>query len=156
MILEASSHQIPEMNEVILAAKRHWGYPEEMITAWLPDLLVDEGVLASRRFWTLEDEGRIAGVFSISVNKELCCELEDFWVLPQFMGQGAGRMMFGFVQDWLQTRQLSELMIVADPNAKGFYERMGAVMVGSQPSVPEGRQLPVMRYALEPTPTREF
>lgn len=153
-IIRARAQHISEMNEVILSAKGHWGYSQEMMDVWLPDLIVDEVVLASRHFWVLENEGRIAGVFSISVDAEQCCELEDFWVLPELMGKGAGRIMFGFIQNWLQIQQLSELVIVSDPHAKGFYERMGAEEVGYQPSLPEGRKLPVMRYVLEPRPPR--
>ncbi len=145
-IIKATSQHIPEMNEVILAAKSHWGYSQKMMDIWLPDLIVDEVVLASRHFWVLDTEGRIAGVFSVSVDSEQCCELEDFWVLPQMMGKGAGRIMFGFIQRWMQAQQVTELLIVSDPHAKGFYERMGAQEVGLQPSLPEGRKLPVMRY----------
>lgn len=149
-VIEATAQHIPAMNEVILAAKRHWGYSEELMSVWLPDLLVDQVILASRHFWLLEAEAGIVGVLSISVDEDQLCELEDFWVLPEFMGNGAGRMMFDFVQDWLRKQQLSELMIASDPNAKGFYERMGAVEVGFRPSQPEGRMLPLMRYVCDP------
>ncbi len=147
-ILRAEERHISEMNEVILSAKRHWGYGEEMMQVWLPELLVDEAVLASRHFWILEREGQLASVFSISMGDDQSCELEDFWVLPKFMGKGAGRIMFEFVVGWLREQRLVDLTIVSDPNAKGFYESMGAVEVGMQPSLPEGRSLPVMRYAL--------
>ncbi|KZK96382.1 acetyltransferase [Pseudovibrio sp. Ad5] len=153
-IIRARAQHISEMNEVILSAKGHWGYSQEMMDVWLPDLIVDAVVLANRHFWVLEAEGRIVGVFSISVDAEQRSELEDFWVSPQLMGRGAGRIMFGFIQNWLQDQQLPELVIVSDPHAKGFYERMGAEEIGFQPSLPAGRKLPVMRYVLEPRPLR--
>ncbi|WP_054783410.1 GNAT family N-acetyltransferase [Pseudovibrio denitrificans] len=148
-IIAAIPQHLSQMNEVILSAKRHWGYSEEMMSAWLPDLLVDEDVLASRHFWVLEEKGSVAGVFSISVEDDQSCELEDFWVSPRLMGRGAGRLMFVFIQNWLREQQLPELTIVSDPNAKGFYEHMGAEVVGTKPSLPVGRTLPVMRFTLE-------
>jgi hypothetical protein len=39
---------------------------------------------------------------------------------------------------------VEELRVVSDPNAAGFYLRMGACQVGEQASVPVGRRLPVL------------
>lgn len=44
---------------------------------------------------------------------------------------------------------LSSLLIDADPNAEGFYLRMGAERVGEVPSGSiSGRMLPLLRYGL--------
>lgn len=144
-IIKATAEHISEMNALILASKRFWGYSEEIMALWLDDLRVDAQVLASRSFWVVQADARLAGVFSISQDRA-GCELEDFWVHPECMGEGLGRFMFAFVVQWLVQQDVTEMTIVADRHAKAFYERMGAEQIGNVTSQPAGRTLPLMRF----------
>mgnify|MGYP003693542487 CR=1 FL=1 len=41
------------------------------------------------------------------------------------------------------------LIVVSDPNAEGFYLKMGCRRIGTRPSeLEDGRQLPLLRLAL--------
>ena len=70
------------------------------------------------------------------------CELEHFWVMPTHMGAGVGRALFEHAVERCRAIGSRRLWINADPNATGFYERMGARRVGEVPSTPAGRMLP--------------
>jgi len=65
------------------------------------------------------------------------------------MGRGAGRALFDAALAWTRARGRRRLMIAADPNAVGFYRRLGAVEAGTVPSgaIP-GRTLPLLTYAV--------
>ncbi|WP_161569552.1 GNAT family protein [Veronia nyctiphanis] len=45
-------------------------------------------------------------------------------------------------------REVSTLRITSEPNAEGFYRKMGAVTVGEFQSKPAGRVLPMMELEL--------
>ncbi len=144
----AAETDIDDINTVILAAKRHWGYSEELISLWLPDMVVDTKRLQIRQFWVVRSEVSIVGVLSLAETDTTEAELEDLWVLPDYMGMGIGRQMMTFVLGYMRQACISRLKIVAEPNAEGFYRKMGAERIGWQPSIPPGRMLPVM--VLEP------
>ncbi|WP_434361073.1 GNAT family N-acetyltransferase [Parasalinivibrio latis] len=140
----AMEADIDSINEVILAAKRHWGYSEELIAMWLQDMLVDPMRMRTSQFWVMRTNQSIVGVVSLSGTDTPEAELDDLWVLPDQMGMGLGRKMMEFVVAYMRQSGITRLKIVAEPNAEGFYRKMGAVRIGWQPSIPPGRMLPVM------------
>jgi GNAT superfamily N-acetyltransferase len=67
------------------------------------------------------------------------------------MGSGVGRSLFEHARDRARELRLPVLELSADPNAEGFYERMGAKRVGDVPAGMNGaasRVLPRMRINL--------
>ncbi|HLP26672.1 MAG TPA: GNAT family N-acetyltransferase, partial [Acidobacteriota bacterium] len=58
--------------------------------------------------------------------------LEHFWVTPEQIGRGVGRAMFGVALDAARRCGAEVLHIKSDPNAEGFYRRMGARRVGEE------------------------
>ena len=57
-------------------------------------------------------------------------ELEHLWVSPAWIGSGAGRLLFERAMDRAASQGAKLVKIEADPNAEGFYLRMGARRVG--------------------------
>jgi GNAT superfamily N-acetyltransferase len=77
-------------------------------------------------------------------------ELEHLWVSPAWIGTGAGRLLFEHATDLAASRGASSVKIEADPNAEGFYLRMGAKRTGQNVYEIEGhrRALPLMAVEL--------
>ncbi len=69
------------------------------------------------------------------------------WVEPDAMGNGHGRRLFEHAVAIARSLGATALELDADPNAVGFYERMGMERIGETPStlIP-GRALPRMRW----------
>ncbi len=65
------------------------------------------------------------------------------WVDPQHIGVGLGASLFSHAVGTVRAMGGSLLRIASDPDAEGFYLRMGARRVGVVPSKPPGRELPV-------------
>ena len=145
-MVEANQNHLEVINEIILASKRHWGYSESLIDIWKSELLMTPDSFVTKSVWLLIDNSEAIGVASISSNPEQNFELEDFWISPDHIGIGAGRFLFEFVINWLSASNAISLKIVADPNAAGFYKRMGASFVGMILSKPEGREIPEFLY----------
>ncbi len=67
-------------------------------------------------------------------------ELEHLWLLPEKMGLGLGRALFEHAARRAASLGAEILRIEADPNAEGFYLRMGAARVGEIVYELEGRE----------------
>jgi GNAT superfamily N-acetyltransferase len=78
-------------------------------------------------------------------------ELEHMWIRPEHMGTGVGRALFDHVKERATELRISAFEISSDPNAEGFYERMGATRIGEVRSEIEGqpRALPRMKVAID-------
>ena len=94
-----------------------------------------------------EHTGKIVGFVAVS-QKAADAEIEHLWVLPEFMSQGIGRHLFDAALEFCASERVRSIKVVADPNASGFYQRMGCEVVGDEPSRPAGRKLPALRYTL--------
>lgn len=60
------------------------------------------------------------------------------------IGQGIGAQLLAHAVLTMRRDGAGMLRIASDPNAEGFYVKMGARRVGEVPSRPDGRRLPLL------------
>jgi ribosomal protein S18 acetylase RimI-like enzyme len=58
------------------------------------------------------------------------CELDDLFVEPDSMGLGVGRLLVDDVVTRAAAAGASHVEVIANPNAVGFYERLGFEITG--------------------------
>lgn len=58
------------------------------------------------------------------------CELDDLFVEPDSMGLGVGRLLVDDVVTRAAAASASHVDVIANPNAVGFYERLGFEITG--------------------------
>jgi len=76
--------------------------------------------------------------------------LNDLFVAPEAAGQGIGRALWRHAVDVARRLGETQLLVVSDPHAAGFYARMGAQSAGSRPSeIDPARPLPMFRLRLD-------
>jgi len=131
------------LTDIAHEAKAHWGYPPEWMALWRDDLVFEAAAFGRWRIFCAVAGGDVVGVCSVSRDGTQA-ELENIWVLPDFMGHGIGRALFKHAAAEARRDGARRLRIVSDPHARGFYEKLGARRVGSVPSKPEGRRLPCL------------
>jgi GNAT superfamily N-acetyltransferase len=141
MIRRAVAADAAALTALAHAAKRHWRYPEEWIALWRRDLTFTPEFIERHPVHCAVEADVIVGVYAL-LFAGADCELEHFWVMPARMGAGVGRALFEHAVERCRAIGARRLWINADPNAEGFYERMGARRVGEVPSTPAGRMLP--------------
>jgi GNAT superfamily N-acetyltransferase len=132
VICRATPVQAGILTRIAFAAKRHWGYPERWIQLWAPLLTITpESIQRHETYvaWIDEEDEQPAGFCAISQAGERA-SLEHLWVLPEYMGKGIGAALFKHIISRCQELGARVLEIESDPNAQGFYERMGAKKVG--------------------------
>jgi N-acetylglutamate synthase-like GNAT family acetyltransferase len=130
-------------------AKRSWGYPEKLIRLWSADLTVTPEFVARHPVYCAVRDSNVVGFYALS-GDGATRELEQMWVVPQHMGSGVGRLLFRHLCRHLSAAGVKRLRIASDPNAEGFYRRMGATRIGEEPSRPAGRSLPVLVLTFSP------
>ena len=93
------------------------------------------------------DDGEIVGFHGV-----IDSELEWLFVAPHAIGHGVGAALFTDALEIARADGLEVLRIAADPNAAGFYARMGARLIGETPSASiPGRMMPVYAIGLSST-----
>ncbi|HUH99391.1 MAG TPA: GNAT family N-acetyltransferase [Anaerolineales bacterium] len=137
------------LTEIAIAAKGHWGYPARWMQAWKGELTFDAAYLERYESWTALVENRPAGFYTL-LWKEDHAWLENLWVRPAQMGRGIGSALFQHARQLSKERGYPVLRFESDPNAVGFYRKMGAHQIGERHSEVEGqaRLLPVMELEL--------
>jgi len=151
-IVRAKPEDAEALTEIAHAAKRHWGYPEQWIWSWRDILTMRPEFIAANVAYSAMEDDRAVGFYLLTTGSD-GLHLDHLWIAPPAMGRGIGRALFEHAVE--QTRRLGHLSlkIEADPNAEGFYTRMGARRVGSTVTKVEDqrRELPLFVYDLEST-----
>jgi GNAT superfamily N-acetyltransferase len=130
------------LKEIAIAAKAHWGYGVERVREW-----ADQGDFSSARLSELtlfvaEADGRAIAWASLDPRGETAW-LEDLWVEPEWIGTGIGTSLFCRAVDHARATGARAIEWEAEPNALGFYEKMGGRYVRDSTSE-WGRTLSVM------------
>jgi GNAT superfamily N-acetyltransferase len=144
-ILRARRDDAEALTRVSFAAKRHWGYPESWIERWQESLTITPDFIHHNEVYAAVVEEGVIGFYALSgEGSEM--ELEHLWVLPEFIGTGVGRALFDHAVRRAAASGAEVLGIESDPNAEGFYLRMGARRVGevSYPMDGQRRTLPLL------------
>jgi GNAT superfamily N-acetyltransferase len=149
-IVRAKPEDAAALTDIAFAAKRHWGYPEKWIESWRESLTVGPEFIASHETYVAIVDSRRVGFYALD-RKDDRADLLHLWVLPDAMGRGVGRSLF--IHALARTKELGfrNLEIESDPNAEGFYQRMGAHRVGASIKEVDGqrRELPILRYEID-------
>lgn len=138
------------LTAVAHAAKRHWGYPESWIRAWVAALTVTPEYIGAHPTFVAVTNADIVGFCALILEPD-GARLDHLWVLPKAMGGGVGRALFVQAETAARAAGATCLRIVGDPHAERFYQRMGASVYGWEPAPIDGRErfLPLLRKELE-------
>jgi ribosomal protein S18 acetylase RimI-like enzyme len=149
-IQQARPEQAHQLTQIALAAKAHWGYPERWMEIWKPQLTFSPEYFVEYESWVaLLDESPI-GFYTLEARNGKAW-LENLWVLPEYIGKGVGKTLFIHAAELSRERGYKILQLEADPNAVGFYEKMGMYKMGERHSKVDSqpRVLPIMEMRLE-------
>jgi GNAT superfamily N-acetyltransferase len=137
---------IPEQAELLtgiaIASKAHWGYDKEFMERFATVVAITPAYVRENEVWILDETAEIAGFYALIRHGEMG-ELDHLWLLPRHIGKGLGRLLFDHAVGRARDLGLRQLEWEAEPNAIGFYERMGGRTV-RETMGQLGRRLQVM------------
>jgi ribosomal protein S18 acetylase RimI-like enzyme len=149
-IVRAKPEDAAALTEIAHAAKRHWGYPEHWIEAWRDILTMRPEFIAANVAYCAMEDGRAVGFYLLTTQTD-GIHLDHLWILPAAMHRGIGRSLFEHAVAQARHLGFRAIKIEADPNAEGFYRRMGARRFGVNVTAIDGepRELPLLEFRIE-------
>lgn len=147
MIRPAATTEASALTSMALEAKRYWGYPEHWIKHWESDLTISSDFIHDNHVYVAEENGQIQGFYALIVTGNKA-ELDHMWVKPTLIGTGIGKELFLDAMERAAALKVSAVEISSDPNAAGFYRRMGATEIGETDASFDGviRKLPRLKF----------
>ena len=149
VIRPAHADEGERLREITAAAKGVWGYDPGLVRAWAGSLDLSPGRLGAAHVFVADVDGRAIGWAEILPPEGGVCVLEHLWVEPAHMRRGAGSQLFRRSAERAAGLGATALEWEAEPNALGFYARMGGRPVRTTTSE-WGRDLTVMGVLLSP------
>ena len=148
-IRSADPSEADILSQIAFTAKAHWGYPERWLEIWKPQLTFSPEYFEENESWVAETDGIPIAFYTLQ-EKDGNAWLENLFVSPTFIGKGLGKRLFLHAAELSRQRGFWALQLEADPNAAGFYQKMGMYKIGERHSQIEGqpRVLPIMELKL--------
>jgi len=149
-IQRVNPNHAEQLTQIALAAKAHWGYPKRWMEIWKPQLTFSPEYFFENESWMAVVNDSPIGFYTLE-EKNGNAWLENLWVLPEYIGKGIGKSLFLHAAQLSRQRGYQLLQLEADPNAAGFYERMGMHKIAERHYEVEDqpRVLPIMEMKLE-------
>jgi N-acetylglutamate synthase-like GNAT family acetyltransferase len=146
-IVRAHPRDATTLTNIAIEAKRRWGYPEKWMANWREALTIRSEQIETDEVYCATDVDEILGFYALHRDQDVL-RLEHLWVLPKKMKCGVGRALFEHSVNRARALGFRSLHIESDPNAEGFYQRMGARRVGTNVTQLDGehRELPLLIY----------
>ena len=137
------------LREIALAAKAHWGYDENWVRGWAAQGDFSREALTAKPVLVADLGGRPIGFAALLPAGELCV-LDDLWLDPDWIGRGIGTHLFRACVERARDLGAKRLEWEAEPNAVGFYEKLGGRYLRDSPPTELNRVIPVMGLDLTP------
>ncbi|WP_425450425.1 GNAT family N-acetyltransferase [Virgifigura deserti] len=148
IIRPARSEEAQALTDLSLRSKAVWGYEASFMARCRAVMTLKVAAIEAQPHYVAEADGRLLGFYGFEPEKD-GVGLDYLFVAPEAIGRGVGRALWEHAVATARQLGHATLIVVSDPNAEGFYRRMGARPAGAQPSDLEpGRWLPVLRFPL--------
>lgn len=115
MMAISNGYERPEARAMIVSYASGWSVPGQ-----------------SHEIWLVEAGGAVAGFYALIPHGE-DQELDLFFTGNQTQGTGLGRRLFEHMAGRAKALGAGRVVISSNPEAAGFYRRMGAVDIGVSP-----------------------
>jgi len=156
MIRRSTPEEAATLTQIALDAKRYWGYPEHWIKHWESDLTISSDFIRDNHVYVADEDGEVRGFYALCVGDSKA-ELDHMWVRPDCIGTGLGKELFLDAMERAATLDVGAVELSADPNAAGFYRRMGATQIGEIDGTIDGHVRKLPRMTIKPQKgTKEF
>ena len=146
------------LTSISFGAKRYWNYPEEYLEIWHDELTITEEYIEENMVFVAQKKDTIIGYCSVTEVKEDYWRGETFikaghwldhiFIRPAYIRNGIGRELIDALVEYCRENNIEVLNILSDPNANGFYDKIGATYIQDMPSNIEGREVCLFEFAV--------
>ncbi|SFM27421.1 GNAT family N-acetyltransferase [Pelosinus propionicus] len=133
------------LTQISFMSKRYWNYPEQYFEIWKDELTITPSYIQNNIVYLAERDGQVLGYFSL-VQVDEGFWLEHIFIMPKCIGKGIGSKLIATLKSKCKELKIDKVNILSDPNAKGFYDKLGACYLGESPSNIEGRTVSIYEF----------
>jgi GNAT superfamily N-acetyltransferase len=116
------------LREIAIAAKSHWGYDVDRVREWAAMGDFSATGLLQKNVYVAAVGGRAVG-WAAAIERGDVWWLDDLWIEPGWIGKGIGSRLFRHAAERGRRAGAARMEWEAEPNALGFYEKMGGRQV---------------------------
>jgi N-acetylglutamate synthase-like GNAT family acetyltransferase len=136
------------LTELTKKSKAYWGYSNEQIEIWSELLTITKTYIETNHVFKLVLDNKIVGYYSFIITKEETVQLDNLFILPNYMGKGYGRELMNSLLSQLKLTNTKKVILESEPNTEKFYSKFGFTKVGEVETSIHGRYLPIMELKL--------
>ena len=122
------------LNEIIKASKSYWGYDVDFMKKFMEKFALTSDYIGQKNTYVASLETNNVGLYSFSRNKDNQLELDNFFLHPDYIGQGVGKIMWDHCVKSAKSYKDRFFLLWSDPHAEGFYFKMGCEKIGERKS----------------------
>jgi len=141
-----SDHQI--LSHITQQSKAHWGYSPEQLEKWREELTISPQYIEQNEVYKLEIDQEIIAYYAYIVLEDGLVELDNMFVLPDYIGQGYGKYLMNDFMERVKAAGFKTIRLYSEPHAEKFYRKLGFKVVGQFESSIKGRFLPIMERGI--------
>lgn len=135
------------LSQTAFRSKAIWNYSDEQLNLWIEELTITASYIEKNSVFKITEDSNYLGFFSL-VFKDGIITIDHFWLLPGNTGKGYGRKVFDYIKEIAKEIEYKTLVVCSDPNANGFYEKMGGKIIRSNESKVKGRFLNTYEFEI--------
>ncbi|MDR6969594.1 GNAT superfamily N-acetyltransferase [Flavobacterium arsenatis] len=139
-------HEI--LTDITKKSKAYWGYSVEQMKEWSDLLTITKNYIEMNSVYKLSINNSTIGYYSYFNLDENTVKLDNLFVLPNYIGDGFGKMLMNDFLDKIKTTNAEKIILDSEPNAEKFYEKFGFTKVGQIETAINNRFLPIMELKL--------
>jgi GNAT superfamily N-acetyltransferase len=136
------------LTDITYKGKAFWGYSVEQMEHWKNELTISPEYIEKHETYKLLIGEEIIGYYSFWKMDDNTLKLDDIFLLPEYIGKGYGTILMLDCIDKSKLLQAKRIILDAEPNAEGFYKRLGFETYNRLESSIKGRLLPQMELGL--------
>jgi GNAT superfamily N-acetyltransferase len=126
----AKPDEVPMLEALQLQSSLEWASDHADLLAHPDAIELPVQSVLEQQVRVVEIDSVVIG-FSVTIpTGDGAAELDGLFVLPAHMGSGFGRALVDDAADIARGQGLQQLNVIANPNALGFYTRLGFVVTG--------------------------
>ena len=153
-IRPAQTSECQILTDLSFLSKGYWQYPAEYFHIWRDELTITSEYITNNLVFVAATSDDIVGYYSIihlpknidisNIVLEKGFWLEHMFLLPNYIGKGIGTKMMSHCLDLCSDKGIEQLKVLADPNARKFYQKMKFEYKKEYPSSIPGRTTPLL------------
>lgn len=128
MLKPIDSNDLPQINDLFVSSKKHWGYKKEVLKNFFDKYLL-KPVDLDMPAYAVWEKGKPIGFMSTLIEEDELW-LDNLFIHPDYFKKGLGTYLFNVAVEIARENGYSSFKLISDPHANLFYEKIGCRLIG--------------------------